>query len=304
MLGRRRTARWTTRTRSMPSSNGSRCSALRARRGRALARPAAASRSRHGARGEAEGDLPRRADFRHGHRRYRRHEASDPRPARRLHGGADRAQHGHRDGHLRHDHRACSRAACWWKDVPTTSAATARAQRVSRQHDYRRPRDDSRRAGHSRLLRQEPYPSGRVLTVGEGETVTLLGRNGAGKTTTLKSITGLWRPRRGASCSRATMSRGSRPTASPGARRVLRAGAPGHLPAAERGGEPAARRAQGLAVATRRYLPHLPAPEGTAHERRRAVVGRRTADARDRPRADEPSAPPDARRAGGRASRP
>lgn len=39
---------------------------------------------------------------------------------------------------------------------------------------------------------------GVTLCVGEGETVTLLGRNGAGKSTTLKSIAGVVTPQRGA----------------------------------------------------------------------------------------------------------
>jgi branched-chain amino acid transport system ATP-binding protein len=39
---------------------------------------------------------------------------------------------------------------------------------------------------------------GVSLSVGEGETVALLGRNGVGKTTTLRSIMGLTPPRRGA----------------------------------------------------------------------------------------------------------
>jgi branched-chain amino acid transport system ATP-binding protein len=38
---------------------------------------------------------------------------------------------------------------------------------------------------------------GVSLTVGEGETVTLLGRNGAGKSTTLKSIAGVVAPQKG-----------------------------------------------------------------------------------------------------------
>jgi len=38
---------------------------------------------------------------------------------------------------------------------------------------------------------------GVLLTVGEGEIVTLLGANGAGKSTTLRSISGLNRPRKG-----------------------------------------------------------------------------------------------------------
>jgi branched-chain amino acid transport system ATP-binding protein len=38
---------------------------------------------------------------------------------------------------------------------------------------------------------------GVTLRVGEGETVTLLGRNGAGKSTTLKSIAGVVSPQRG-----------------------------------------------------------------------------------------------------------
>ncbi|MGH7390707.1 MAG: ATP-binding cassette domain-containing protein, partial [Candidatus Rokuibacteriota bacterium] len=38
---------------------------------------------------------------------------------------------------------------------------------------------------------------GITLGVGEGETVTLIGRNGAGKTTTLRAIMGIVRPRRG-----------------------------------------------------------------------------------------------------------
>lgn len=39
---------------------------------------------------------------------------------------------------------------------------------------------------------------GMTLAVGEGETVTLLGRNGMGKTTTVRSIMGLMKPRGGA----------------------------------------------------------------------------------------------------------
>jgi branched-chain amino acid transport system ATP-binding protein len=39
---------------------------------------------------------------------------------------------------------------------------------------------------------------GMALSVGEGETVTLLGRNGMGKTTTVRSIMGLMKPRGGA----------------------------------------------------------------------------------------------------------
>ncbi len=35
------------------------------------------------------------------------------------------------------------------------------------------------------------------MTVGEGETITILGRNGVGKTTTLRTITGIVRSRRG-----------------------------------------------------------------------------------------------------------
>jgi ABC-type multidrug transport system fused ATPase/permease subunit len=50
---------------------------------RAVARPAAPARSRHGARREAQGHLPGRADLGHGHRRPRRHEAADSQPARR-----------------------------------------------------------------------------------------------------------------------------------------------------------------------------------------------------------------------------
>jgi branched-chain amino acid transport system ATP-binding protein len=38
---------------------------------------------------------------------------------------------------------------------------------------------------------------GVSLAIGEGETVTLLGRNGAGKSTTLKSIAGVVAPQRG-----------------------------------------------------------------------------------------------------------
>ncbi|MGN4077963.1 ABC transporter ATP-binding protein, partial [Burkholderia gladioli] len=38
---------------------------------------------------------------------------------------------------------------------------------------------------------------GVSMTIGEGETVTLLGRNGAGKSTTLKAIAGVVAPRQG-----------------------------------------------------------------------------------------------------------
>ncbi len=35
------------------------------------------------------------------------------------------------------------------------------------------------------------------MRVGEGETITILGRNGVGKTTTLRTITGIVRSRKG-----------------------------------------------------------------------------------------------------------
>ncbi len=35
------------------------------------------------------------------------------------------------------------------------------------------------------------------MRVGEGETITILGRNGVGKTTTLRTITGIVRARKG-----------------------------------------------------------------------------------------------------------
>ncbi|MCP8940753.1 ABC transporter ATP-binding protein [Alsobacter sp. SYSU M60028] len=64
---------------------------------------------------------------------------------------------------------------------------------------------------------------GVTLSVGEGETVTLIGRNGAGKTTTLRAIVGILRKRKG------VIRLGDRDLMALAAHRVARAGL-GYVP--------------------------------------------------------------------------
>ena len=154
---------------------------------------------------------------------------------------------------------------------------------------------------------QASYGRSRVLfdislSVGEGEVVTLLGRNGMGKTTTIRSIMGLMPPLAGAITLRGRCDRradaGERSPARgiglvPEGRQVF--------PTAHRRGKPGRDRRQSA-----RPRRTLDAARGSIscsrgwQERRRAngphAVGRRAADAGDRPRADDQSAPADPRR--------
>ena len=131
-----------------------------------------------------------------------------------------------------------------------------------------------------------------------GEVVTLLGRNGAGKTTTLKAIMGIVGKRK--RLGRVRRPRDDRP--------LLRPHRPprhGDLPRGardlrqpQRAREPAAaaaRRAGGRADA-RAHLRAVPQSRRAARQRRRQAVGRRAADAGDRPHPAHRRALPDARR--------
>ena len=132
------------------------------------------------------------------------------------------------------------------------------------------------------------------LEVRRGEIVTLIGANGAGKTTTLRTISGLLHPRQGRSSST-----GEDIATSPPHELVTR----GHRPCA-RG--PADLLPPDRATRTCRWaaspapkaendeqvdarLRAVPAAQGAARPEGRHAVGRRAADARHRPGADDPA---------------
>ena len=148
---------------------------------------------------------------------------------------------------------------------------------------------------------------GISLAVGQGEIVTLIGANGAGKTTTLKTISGLLHPRRGhvvfegkdisrtAAHQLVVRRHRSRPGGTP------------DLPADDRPREPPDGRLHPRPEDDRaRPRPGdgpLPAAPRADPPARRDAVGRRAADAGDRPGAHVRAASPAPRRAVARASR-
>ena len=133
------------------------------------------------------------------------------------------------------------------------------------------------------------------LAVGPGEIVGVLGRNGMGKTTLVRAIMGLLRPRAGTITLRRPRHHGL-----------------GAEPDRARRHRPRARRAPGLRQPERRRAPRsvpariapgrdeldagararpLPGAGDAALARRQPALGRRAADARDRPRPrDQPRA--------------
>ena len=137
------------------------------------------------------------------------------------------------------------------------------------------------------------------LDVREGEVVTLLGRNGAGKTTTLKSIMGIVGKRSGSvdvprPRAHQPLDRPHRP-----ARRRALPGGARHFREPHGQGEsvPAARDRQDRRDERRADFRAVSQPARAAVERRRQALGRRAADAGDRPDPAHRRALPDARRA-------
>ena len=127
------------------------------------------------------------------------------------------------------------------------------------------------------------------LTVGEGETVALLGANGAGKTTTLRAICGMVKPR-------GSVRIGGRDVSKQSTERIVRLGV-AHVPEGRGTFAPLtveenlrlgaySRRGKRLVQACLRALP---APGGAPRPAGRDAQRRRAADARDRPRADAAS---------------
>ena len=137
-----------------------------------------------------------------------------------------------------------------------------------------------------------------ALRVERNEVVALLGRNGAGKSTTLKSLMGVVQPRTGSVVfDGVERRRQEEPCHRPGRHAAGPRGA-AHLRQPERRGEPRARRphrAQPLAARSR--LRDVPAAQGAARQPRHRPVGRRAADAGDRPGPDPRSQDRPARRA-------
>ena len=137
-----------------------------------------------------------------------------------------------------------------------------------------------------------------ALRVERNEVVALLGRNGAGKSTTLKSLMGVVTPRTGSVDARRRRPRRPEEPRHRAGRHAARARGAAHLRQPQRRGEPDPRRPdRAEALAARPHLRDVPAPEGAARQPRHRPVGRRAADAGDRPRAGPRSQDHPARRA-------
>ena len=181
---------------------------------------------------------------------------------------------------------------------------------------HRRPSPATRRTGMANWTSAEPLLvirgvqtfygkiqalKGVDVDVNQGEIVTMIGANGAGKSTLMMTVCGNPRAREGQILYRGeditnlpTHDIMSKSIAqSPEGRRVF-----GRMTVMENlqmgaiaGGREDVRRrsAQGLRA--------VPAPEGASRPARRHALGRRAADAGDRPRADEPAEAAASRRA-------
>ena len=192
----------------------------------------------------------------------------------------------------RHDRRRARRPR---------SRATRRSSRPTwgaRERDPRGPRPARSRYGAIKALKGVS-----LVAVAKGEIVTLIGANGAGKTTTLRAIMGLVpglrrrgplrgradplaRPRTG-SCARASslVPGGPRRLREPDRARRTSSWAPTRGATAR------------IAARPRAGLRAVPAPEGAAQADGGHALGRRAADAGDRPRADVAAEGPAPRRA-------
>ena len=149
---------------------------------------------------------------------------------------------------------------------------------------------------------------GLSLQLEQGQILGLLGRNGVGKTTLVNSIVGFNPPRRGRIIFKGEDITSELLVRDGAQRHGAGAAGPARVSDAERRGEPAGRRAQRRPprLEPRPRLRAVPAPAGAAQSARQDAVGRRAADAGDRPRADDQSGLPDhgraVRRAGARSS--
>ena len=136
--------------------------------------------------------------------------------------------------------------------------------------------------------------------IGRGETVGLMGRNGMGKSTLIRSMLGLVKPRDGEVRVRGSRDDRRRAVSRRAAGHCLRAGGSRHLPESHRAREPRDGGARGPRRPPRLDLRararDLSAPRRAARSRRVAALGRRAADADDRPCADDQSRSPDPRR--------
>ena len=143
---------------------------------------------------------------------------------------------------------------------------------------------------------------GLSLQLEQGQILGLLGRNGVGKTTLVNSIVGFNPPRRGKvvfkgdDITQKGLVRDRAQRHGPGA-----AGPP-RVSDAGRGRKPAGGRAQPgpPRLESRARLHAVPAPARAPLPARQDAVGRRAADAGDRPRADDQPGLPDHGRAVGR----
>ena len=147
----------------------------------------------------------------------------------------------------------------------------------------------ARRARRQELLRQIMALKGVDIDVHEGEIVTLIGANGAGKSTLMMTICGNPRAREGSIASGPRHHASADPRDRAAAHRAVSRG-PAHLPAHDGAREPAdGRRDRRRPLISRRPgagVCSLSPAQAAPRPARRHALGRRAADARDRPRID------------------
>ena len=239
----------------------------------------------------------RRAGSRHSRRRQRRAVRRAGGPAARGHRAVHRARHGTGVPLRRADHRAGGRPRADRRHAAAKSPPT----RASRRFTWAKAsmaellRVDELSAGYGAASGPRPRVS---FALQDGDSLALLGRNGMGKTTLLTTLMGFNRVFAGAIHWRGADLARVR-AVSPRARRA-RLGAAGtaRVSVADRARAPAGGRAP-RRVDAAPGVRAVAAPRRAGGQFRQPALGRRAADAGDRPRAGDEPAPAAARRADG-----
>ena len=185
-------------------------------------------------------------------------------------------------------------------DEHEPSRRTTRSSRRTPTPRRRRSEDAPRARRRRGALRAGAGAARRVARrVGEGEVVAVLGANGAGKTTTLRAISGTVARSGTIELDGKQLKGGPEAAAKAGVAHVPEGrGTFVDLTVTENlrlGAYTRRDRSVKADIAADRGV--LPVDDGARRPARRHALGRRAADARARPRADEPAAAPPARRA-------